>query len=94
MINFEFEAPLGHRILKSHFMWITTFKKNVDLPSLWWDGKQWTATPTSGYSNCASCHSYKAFQRHMKKHQESLKGYEVVLVSRYIGYNILAVEDV
>jgi hypothetical protein len=26
----------------------------------------------------------------LKKHQEKLKTYEVVLVSRYIGYNVTA----
>lgn len=90
MTRLHFEAPIGQRILRSRFMWITTF--GGDEP-LWWDGKQWTTSPTSGYSNCATCHSYKAFLRHLKKHKESLKGYEVVLVHRYIGFNIVAVED-
>ena len=81
---------MGLRILRSRFMWITTFPRESGTPYLWWDGEKWTATPTKGYGNCTSCRSYKAFLRHLNRHYEELKGYEVVLVHRYIGFNITA----
>jgi hypothetical protein len=90
MIEIEFEAPRGSRILRSRFSGITTFHSDPTAPFLWWDGKQWVDQPVSGSSNFSGCNSYKAFLRHLKKHQEKLKTYEVVLVSRYIGYNVTA----
>ena len=88
----HFEAPMGQRILRSRFMGIATFCAE-DEPSLWWDGERWVhynAPHEKPLTSRAPCRSYKAFLRHLKKHQEELRGYEVVLVSRYVGYSITA----
>lgn len=92
MTELVFEAPVGLRILRSRFHGVTTWHTNDDQPSLWWSfaERRWINRSVPGSSNYAPCGSYKAFLRHLKKHQEQLKGYEVVLVSRYIGYNVTA----
>lgn len=88
-----FEAPWRQRILRNRFIGITTFsirEEGDKYHPLWWDGKCWSENPNGAASSHAPCRSYRAFRRHLKKHQESLKGYEVVLVNRYIGHNITA----
>lgn len=92
MTRVEFEAPVGLRILRSRFSGITTYTLNPEAPYLWWDfdNKRWVDRAVPGSSSHAPCRSYKAFLRHIKKHHEMLKGYEVVLFSRYVGYNISA----
>lgn len=86
----HFEAPMGLRILRSRFTGITTYTREMGAPFLWWDGKRWVDRAVSGSSNFAPCRSYKAFLRHLDRHYEELKGYEVVLVHRYIGFNVTA----
>ena len=94
MTELHFEAPVGLRILRSRFMGITAWKTNEDQPSLWWSSSERKWLPhgavTTPASTHAPCGSYKAFLRHLKKHQDQLKGYEVMLVSRYIGFNVTA----
>jgi hypothetical protein len=90
-----FEAPLGQRILNSRFIGITTFTRDKDQPPLWWCYKtrRWVTSivdATDGASTFAPCRSYKAFERHLKKHVAELEGYEVILVSRFDGYNVNA----
>ena len=90
-----FDAGLRERVLNSRFMGVTTFRRTDDQPSLWWCYKtrRWVtliSTPTSDLSTHAPCKSYKAFQRHLKKHAAELQGYDVVLVSRFVDQNVTA----
>jgi hypothetical protein len=89
-----FNTGWGQRILNSRFIGITTFRLDSDQPFLWWCHKtrRWAATidlPQGG-STHAPCRSYKAFERHLKKHVAELEGYEVILVSRFKDHNITA----
>ena len=91
---FAFEAPHGVTIKSSRFLWVTHFDKSVDL---WWaeDLHKWAPIAeihAHGFvaSNGAPCRSYKAFQRHLRNHTELQQLDEVILVSRYQGYNIKA----
>jgi len=91
-MKITFEAPLGQRFLRRWFLGITTIRES-DQDSLWWcfATKKWinnTRGPKGG-STHAPCKSYKAFLRHLRKHPE-LKGYRVVLVSRFVDNNIYA----
>jgi hypothetical protein len=90
--NITFEAPKGARVLRHWFMGITTFSIDGN-PSLWWcrKTKKWVTGEflTDGGSSHVDCRSYRAFLRHLRKHPE-LKGYEVVLVSRFRDHNIVA----
>ena len=90
-----FKAPMGQRIMNSRFMGITTFTLDRDQSPLWWCHKtrKWTNSivdATEGASTHAPCRSYKAFERHLKKHVVELEGYEVILVSRFDGYDVTA----
>ncbi len=92
-MNITFEAPIGQRIFRSWFMGITVFC-NDDQPSLWWcyATHKWLPITTPmplGASSHAECNSYRAFLRHLRKHPE-LKGYEVILVSRFHDNDIIA----
>ena len=88
----DFEAEPGTRILNRRFMGITTFPKTKDQHSLWWsyETRKWDTRLHGSGSTHAPCSSYKAFLRHIRKHSEELKGYDIVLVSRFHGYNIAA----
>lgn len=97
-MKIEFESPLGQRILRRRSIGITTFPidSKYRTHSLWWnyEKRQWSEDTTGGgYSSHCECGSYKAFLRHLKKHKEQLKGYEVILVSRFWGHNITAFMD-
>lgn len=67
-------------------------------PFLWWcyDERRWVGCDeriTDGsrrYSSHAPCRTYKAFKRHLRKHSEMLAGREVVLLSRYLDHDIIA----
>lgn len=85
VIELKFEAPKGSRIHKG-FLGITTFGKDI-----WWSCKRraWVSCG-SGTSSTAPCNSLKAFRRHLRKHAEELRGAEVVLVSRWMGCDIIA----
>lgn len=86
------QAPKGTRILNSRFLGVCHYGDN----DLWWgnDQKKWMPTVRIGYDEIASshapCRSFKAFKRHLRKHPELNGVKEVVLTSRYQGYNITA----
>ena len=94
MWHFEFDAPVGTRILSSRFMGITHYS----LADLWWSEhfQKWMPIKDAltdndgGASNTAECRSFKAFKRHLRKHPELRDAGEVTLVSRFIGYSITA----
>ena len=83
-MEITFQAPIGQRILRRYIMGITTFD------GLWWcyETKRWVEEPKCNASTHAPCKSYKAFLRHIRKHPE-LKGYEVILVSRFRDNDII-----
>lgn len=86
-MEITFEAPRGQRLLRRYFMGITTFD------GLWWcfETKRWVddvRKASGSASSHAPCKSYRAFLRHIRKHPE-LKGREVILVSRFIGNDII-----
>ena len=89
-----FEAPVNTRILNSRFCGITYFFSDAQM---WWSDKKkkWMSYEEcikyGSFSNIAPCRSYKAFKRHLRKHPELKEFGEVVLFSRYVGYNITAV---
>ena len=90
-----FEAGTRKRHLNSRFVGITTFTLDKDQLHLWWCYKtrKWTTSivgATEGASTHAPCRSYKAFVRHLKKHVAELEGYDVILVSRFDGYDVSA----
>ena len=90
MWHFEFDAPVGTRILSSRFFGVTQFAD----ADLWWSHtyKKWLPL-LECKGNCSShrsVSSFKAFKRHLRKHPELQECKEVVLVSRYVGYNIRA----
>lgn len=93
--QFAFDAPVGTRILGGRFMGIVT--EWAGRP-LWWDHveQEWINDEERRARNnvCSShapCRSFKAFKRHLRRHRDKLAGYEVVLVSRFIGHDIAAV---
>lgn len=92
--KFTFEAENGNRIMK-RFRSVTTFRKTDDQEFLWWSYKDrvfrtWDGPVLDASSNHSEpVRSFKAFKRFLRKHPE-LKGYEVVLCHRYIGYNVTA----
>lgn len=96
MWRIHFEAPIGKRILKSRFCGLTYYNSHK---TMWWSRKlkKWIAANSNEYLNCdhnlsshADVHSYKAFLRHLKKHTNELKDSQIVLESRFIGYDIIA----
>lgn len=93
MWHFEFDAPVNTRILRSHFVGITHFgaAQSDSFPKSWFDGNKWVDNPTGYASTLCRCGSFKAFKRHLRKHPElqGVDGY-VVLVSRFVGHNIIA----
>ena len=87
---FEFEAPKGQRILSSRFMGITNYHEG-----LWWsyEHKKWlpmSQMGNQGGSSSACCRSFKAFKKHLQRHPELKSTEYVVLVSRFVGYSIIA----
>lgn len=82
---FEWEAPKGDRINR-YFIWIKTWGENC-----WIKGYpgNWNNSAEGGSSDCHVCNTFKSFVRHLRKHPE-LRGQEVILVNRYIGYNVTA----
>ena len=90
MWHFEFEAPVGTRILSSRFFGITHFS----LQDLWWSYTYNKWLPLSECNgNCSNTNhirSFKAFKRHLRKHPELRSCGEVVLQSRYVGHSIKA----
>lgn len=77
-----FEAPIGTRILRSHFYGIQT------TDGLWWSHskRSWVKRLDGDRgSNTAPCRSYKAFLRHIRKHPELT---QASLQSRFAGFSI------
>lgn len=91
MWQFTFEAPVGTRVLKRCFG-VTTYGKS----DVWFCDELDKWLPISevpedyGASSNATCRSFKAFKRHLRKHPELKTVDEVVLTSRFIGHNITA----
>ena len=89
MWKFEFDAPVGTRMMK-RFFGATTFQSD-----LWYSEvlKKWVpiaeVPDDSLASTHARCNSFKAFKRHLRKHPE-LRGLEVILASRFMGYDVRA----
>lgn len=78
----EFEAPAGTRILRSRFVWVTTFD------DLWWSDRErrWVKDlEGSSSATAVPCRSYKAFLRHIRKHPELESA---TLCSRFQGHDI------
>lgn len=85
--HLEFDAPVGHRLHK-RFWGITN-----NSADLWWslDERRWMPYEQGkSLSNMAHCRSVRAFKRHLRRHPE-LAGSEVTLVSRFVGFDIVAV---
>ena len=96
MWQFTFEAPVGTRILSDRFMGICHYLKDYSDTHLWWcdEQKQWMpideVLAEHGCSSHAPGRSFKAFKRHLRKHPELKVADEVVLCSRFKGYDIIA----
>lgn len=104
--QFTFEAPAGERVLSGGFIGINCGWGDPNMPAdetMWWDStnRRWIADRdfpwgknnperTFNASSSAPCRSFKAFRRHLRKHADKLAGKRVVLVSRFIGHDIVA----
>jgi hypothetical protein len=90
MTNFIFEAEKGTRVHR--YGWGVTVFPNTINDRFWWcrHRRQWVSLDnnTHGLSTHAPCKTFKAFKRHIKKHQETLKGFTVVWVNRFDGHNV------
>ncbi len=90
--TFEFDAPVGERVLK-RFHSVTTFGPDV---SLWWchSTNRWVRYGEHQSRNIGShsrrVRSFKAFMRHLEAHPILEEAAEVVLVSRFVGHSIRA----
>lgn len=94
MTSFEitFEAPKGEMIHR-YFHGVTALGSG-----LWWSHvrkrwetyEQYEKAGKGGCSTHAPCRTFKAFKRHLRKHPELSASDKVVLVNRYVGYNIFA----
>lgn len=89
---FTFDAPVNSRIFSRGFIGVTHFAT----AHLWWNPyrRVWE-TPESMLGNevctsTAQCNSFKAFKRHLRKHPKLKELDEVILISRFIGYDIRA----
>ena len=95
MWQFEFEAPVKTRILRSRFFGIQHYCKN-GMADRWYVESQnkWLRFADTNIgdqiSNTAKCRSFKAFKRHLRKHPELQECSPVVLVSRFVGHCIIA----
>lgn len=85
--RFEFEAPVGERMMK-RFIGVTTYS------DFWYgDDAVWSKTLDKDqcYGSTANgVNSFPAFKRHLRKHPELRECESVILVSRFVGYNITA----
>ena len=92
MWKFLFDAEEGTRILegRNNFFGVTLLDGPVPL---WWsenDRKWMPSVDIKGpYTNHAPVKGFRAFKRHLRNHPE-LQGLEVVLTSRFFGYDIYA----
>jgi len=88
--QFYFDAPKGTRILSSRFIGITQFSMD-----LWWsyEHEKWLPMAERGVKGACTtvpCRSFKAFKSHLRRHPELIYAGEVILVSKFIGYNVTA----
>ena len=85
MWKITYDKPAGERCNKLG-LWIQVYGDVC-----WWnyDQRKWLPDPSGACSNAKGCKTLKAFKRHLRKHPE-LKGQEVILCSRYVGYDITA----
>lgn len=97
MWKFEFEQPPGARILSGRFFGVCHYgHAQEDFVDLWWfdEARRWAPIDELNHKYTASSHapvrSFKAFKRHLRKHPELKQVEEVVLVSKFVGYNITA----
>ena len=96
MWKFEFEQPAGARILSGRFFGVCHWNPSNRDIDLWWGESERRWAPFDELHNMDVCcthapvHSFKAFKRHLRKHPELKLVEEVVLVSRFVGYNIKA----
>lgn len=89
MWKFEFDQPAGARILRSRFLGVSNYDGFWFVPELnRWIGPD--ERSNLGMQNYATCRSFKAFKRHLRKHPELRKASEVHLRSRFVDYNIVA----
>lgn len=90
----EFQAPEGKRIQR--YFWSCTVRDRRE-PSMWWvdDLGRWLPCDDPDLKKyCHGSHSkpirtLKAFCRFLRRHPE-LKGRDVALVNRYIGFDVIA----
>ena len=94
--KFEFEQPPGARILSGRFFGVCHWNPSNRDMDLWWGEAERRWAPFDELHNMDICcthapvRSFKAFKRHLRKHPELKQVEEVVLVSRFVGYNITA----
>ena len=86
MWTYKYQQPYGTRCNKLGYA-ITTYGSNC-----WFnpDLNKWVDTTTFGGSTHYHCKTFKAFKRHLRKHPE-LNNQTVILVSKFIGYDIAAI---
>lgn len=90
----DFEAPARSRILGRDYMWVTV---DWNEGTLWWDhsAREWITDEVrrerrTCCSSSAPCRSYKAFKRHLGRHEKTLRGRTVFLPLRWVGHEITA----
>jgi hypothetical protein len=104
--RFEFQAPVGKRVLRSRFIGIEAGWSDPETPCadvMWWDygNRRWISdsvfpwgkgNPERAFSSSsnAPCRSFAAFKRHLRKHGQELRSRRVRLVSRFVGHDIVA----
>lgn len=83
----RFEAQKRTR-LHRYFLWYT-IDDNWYIPEIkkWMPFKDAQATGLD-FSTCCYCKTLRAFQRHCRKHNLKKKNAEVILVNRYVGFNV------
>ncbi len=91
---FEFQAPERQRVHR--YFWCCTIMDHRE-PDLWWVDELNGFFPHGspelkihGHSNSSKpIRTFKAFCRFLRRHPE-LRGRDVTLVNRYVGYDIIA----
>jgi hypothetical protein len=76
------------------FNWVTHFGK--ELPWYSYQHKQWVSTTTpdvlgvDGGTNALACRTFKGFVKHLNNHPELRTQGEIILCSRFVGWNVIA----
>lgn len=88
-MNYEliFEAPKGQRLM-SRYSSITIMDYGENG---WWihDERRWGELCGKSASKHAPRKSVKAFKRHLRKHEKTLAGREIVLYGRFVGHTVI-----